>query len=185
MNPASTAAVTPAPPGARPARPARSTRIARPASATTAVATAFADREANHETHSSFVPNAPRPGVRGRGAGAGGLDAGSHGDQVRPGTHQSRSGGGQGPARAGAPLAEPAFGPGQWRAKRAGADERGRRTESGARRRAGPPRRVLRLPVPVLRALLRDDAPGSQEGLHRHGQATLRVSRLPARPAAS
>src|SRR5436305_12462036 len=121
MNRASTAGVTPAPPGARPARPARSTRVARPASATTAVATAFADREANHETHSSFVPNAPRPGVRGRGAGAGGLDAGSHGDQVRPGTHQSRSGGSQGPAPAGAPLGAPAWGRGHRPAQGPGA----------------------------------------------------------------
>src|SRR5439155_15438353 len=159
----STAAVTTATPAAQPARPARSPGIARRASAITA----SASREANHETHSSFVPNAPRPGVRGRGAGAGGLDAGSHGDQVRPGTHQSRSGGGQGPARAGAPLVEPAWGPGQRRAKRPGADECRRRTESGARRRARYPRGVLRLPVPVLRALLRDDAPGPQEGLHR------------------
>src|SRR5207302_678108 len=172
------AAALVATPDAKLARPARSTRTAH-----RAFAPAPVSREANHETNFSFRINAPRPGVRGPGAGAGGLDAGSHGDQVRPGTHQSRSGGSQGPARAGAPLVEPAWGPGQRRAKRPGADECRRRTESGARRRAGYPRGVLRLPVPVLRALLRDDAPGPQEGLHRHGQAPLCVPRLPARSA--
>src|SRR5207302_9445708 len=173
------AAALVATPDAKLARPARSTRTAH-----RAFAPAPVSREANHETNFSFRINAPRPGVRGPGAGAGGLDAGSHGDQVRPGTHQSRPGSGQGPARAGASPVEPACGPGRRRAERARAGECGQRAESGARRRAGHARRVLRLPVPVLRPLLRDDAPHAQAGLHRHGQAALRVSRLPARSAA-
>src|SRR5213080_301156 len=177
-KPTSTAVVV-ATPDARPARHAVWTRTAHRASAP-----APASKEANHETQSSSLLDAPRPGVPPRGAGTARLDAGSPDDPSRPRTRHRRPRGRQGPARAGAPFVEPACGPGRRRAERAGADECRRRTESGARRRAGYPRGVLRLPVPVLRALLRDDAPGPQEGLHRHGQAALRVSRLPARSTA-
>src|SRR3989442_13412964 len=55
--------------------------------------------------------------------------------------------------------AEPASSPGRHRHQRARAYERGRRTGSGTRRRPGDPRRVLRLPVPVLPAVFRDNTP--------------------------
>src|SRR5881398_733734 len=55
-----------------------------------AFAPAPASREANHETHSSCRLDAPRPGVRNLGAGAGGLDAGSQDDPSQIGRASCR-----------------------------------------------------------------------------------------------
>src|SRR5437867_9474499 len=168
-------------PSAKVASTAGQTLTARRAAASTTFANR--EREASHEMDAPSGADDPRPGVLDLGAGAPGHVAGSYCDQGGPRADSSGSGDRQGPAGRGTAPPESAFSPGQSRAERTRAHECGRRSDAGTRRRAGDPRRVLRLPVSLLPAVLRDDATDPEEGLHRRGQGALRVPRLPPRDA--
>src|SRR5688572_24899445 len=103
------------------------------------------------------------------------------GDQGRRRAHQSGPRSAQEPARRGTALGGPAQRRAGRRAERHGAHER--RWSAGARTRrcARDCRRVFRLRMSILPAVLRDHLPGPQKGVCRYRQGALRIPGLPAR----